>query len=451
MRGAGCWVGLTLAGVAACSDGRSAVSSSAAQPICPNCQHAGTETTDFSGSAPPCSGDPAPVPDAAWSARLQEVQDVYAGGFEATLGWRESSQSPPLQAAPSGYERATRVSGSITLGDAQFLEGRPTLAAAPDYECPDQFLIPATIELVTADGAFAGTAVGELNVGGGASRLRARLDLADAAGTLDLHLDPGLEYQAAIELTLDFYPGAKHGQLELWFGMGEQGPDVFNGYRVLEAYFPDDGCGVNGLRSSTDVPVPWLEGQTTAQVLASWQTAIGDTAIQGSRIDCASGTPEASVEVDLSFELGAPDRDAVCQRPAWAAAETEGRVRFASPGHLRTSDGLIDAALASGNLTSQGLSLQGVPWPAFPLSAPFGSIAAEQFAAQTGISGIDPGRNTQLLPLIVADFSRRDGNVAAQGSVIVIGYPCTSGPECMGHDVSVTSWPLNDSRRCSIP
>ena len=153
----------------------------------------------------------------------------------------------------------------------------------------------------------------------------------------------------------------------------------------------------------------------------------------------------------MSFEIGGPDRDAVCQRPAWAAGETEGRVRLGSLGHLRTSDGLIDTALVSGNLASQGLLLRGVPWPAFPLSAPFGSIAAEQFAAQTGILGMDPGCNTQLLSLIVADFSRRDGKVAAQVSVIVIGYPCTSGPECMGHDVSVTSWPLEDSRRCLFP
>lgn len=422
--------------------------------ICPSCRSdvAGTETSDFSGSESSCSGDPATAPgDPAWNARLEEVRGVYAGPFEASLHWayvglvESDSAGAFWEARPSGYEPITSVLGNVTLEPTQFYKGRPTNPSAEaGLDCPDWYHVPLTVEFATADGALAGTASGNFRLGLGAAVARASVDLARALGTLDLHLDPELEYRGSASLNLQFHPEGKRGQISVEVSPVETRRDIELGYWPLSSDFPDDGC-TNGFPSTANAPLPWLDGLTAAQALQSWNTEIGDSPTQGLRHDCAPGSM-AEAPVELSFDIGAPDAS-ICQLPAWPAAGIEGGFSFGGTPRLRTSDGRIDMPFIGGSATPTSLELSSDP-ALYPNFDPSLLIPAEQFATESGIRDVHPGNSPVLGYYSAAYFSRGDGTLATGGTLSVMGLNC-SGESCFISVHSDVRWPVDES--ASIP
>jgi hypothetical protein len=455
------WLGLSLVALPACGSEASSVGrpdqaapiDASSRRVCANCvppDVAATEPSETPDSGP-CALEPAPVPDdAQWNARIAEVRAAYDGPFDATLRWddigRVEPESPDAfwTARPSGYEPVTRVTGNIRLGPARFFPGRSTSSNVDGFDCPDRFEIPATIDLATSDGALAGTAHGSFSVGSGPSRLSARIDLAEALGTLDLHLDPSLEYDGLALLSFNFHPEGKRGNIAISVVRSDV---PLYGYFPLDANFPDDGCGESGFATTSDAPLSWLDGQTAAQALASWDAALQSQPFDGRRHDC---TPDAVTEtpVEVSFEFGAIE-PALCELPAWTAGGAEGGFSFRGEVRLRTSDGRIDVPLISGSATQNQLTL--ISDEALtPLSSTSELIPSARFAEQSGIQGVHPGNSAELGYFVAAHFLRTGSSVMSNGSLSVEGIDCTSQPECVTSNHADVFWPLNTLTYCPL-
>jgi hypothetical protein len=452
------WVSGMLAVVPACGDeatpsrgaGEESPRDAQSGRICPSCRSdtAGTETSDFSGSQSSCTGEAAPAPDdATWNARVAEVRDVYAGPFEASLQWAYiglvESDSPGAfwEGRPSGYDPITSLQGTVTLEPTQFYEGRPVLGSDATLECPDWYHVPLTVEFATDDGALSGTARGYVNVGLGPAIASADLDLAQALGTLDLHLDPDLAYRASAGLRLQFHPDGKRGQISVAVQTVERSADREGGYWPLNSSFPDDGCGANGFPSTADVALPWLEGQTAAQALQSWNAEINGSPTPALRQDCTPGN-RAETPVELSFDTGVPEAS-ICALPAWPAAGFDGRFSFVTAARLRTSDRRIDMPLVSGSATPTSLELFSDP-ALYPGSDPSLLIPVDQFGAESGILDVHPGTSAVLGYYSAAYFSRGDDTMYKGGSLSVMGLDCT-GEGCFVPVHSAVRWPVDES------
>jgi len=378
--------------------------------VCPECAPsdvAGSETSDFSGSMDQCTGDPAPLPEGDALSSARDIMAAYAGPFESTLRWRyPANEWDPipmlLEAPPSGYEEGTRISGNVVLGEPQFFTGRP--AFADDMvECPDWFRVPASVEITTADGALAVTMEGAITMSPRWARsLRADANLADATGTLNLQFAAGSEHAGLLELELLVYPEGKRGNMILQLASG---PSTFF---ALGATLPDDGCDWRGFPAAADEPLAALDGQSAAQFLDGWRSALKSALpMRGERADCSSSERR---ELDVDFELGAPEH--VCQGKSLFDGSAP-MITFENESRVTTSDESMGAALSIGVATPTLLSMRSIDPPA--------RIAPEQFAAETGIIGVDPSSSPWLAYFSSIDFYRNEGTTTASGYIAVEG------------------------------
>jgi hypothetical protein len=429
-----------LAALMAC-DSAAEPSSDARQAICPACVKrdvAGSETSDSALRVSSCTGDPAPVPtegDAA--ALLREARDAYAGPFETTLVWGYpglvDAGSPPAfwSEEPSGYEPVTRVSGDVALGEARFFQGRPR--SGTTEVCPDWFEVPATVALITEDGAFDVIAEGSFVLGGGrAQRLYASVDLADVEGTLDLHLDPSFQYTAELGFAMAIYREGKRGNLWLavdrLLGSPPARLDLDSSYTPLTGQFPDDACGGGGgFPSAPDAPLSAFDGRTPTQVLASWSESLeAAQPIPGVRYDCPfDGAPlytasPVGVPIEVSFAIGPPEL--VCQTSASAVLGLPVGFGFRGPVRITTSDGLIDGPFGGGSVSGDVLSLVGIDGEEMP---------TQLFESRTGILGVNPGNSPWLKAFGLASFSRVQDRVLTDGFLVVEGVDCANPLGCV--------------------
>jgi hypothetical protein len=383
-------------------------------PVCPSCTRpdvVGTETSDFGGSESACTGDRAPLPTAPDAlSEVNRLREAYAGPLAHSMRWGSGrgfdagGESSFFEAPPDGYDPETRVNIDVVLGDTEYFVGRPIRGEAP-IECPDWFEVPATVALSTEDGAIEVTAEGRFRtaVSGRFSRLTAYADLADTLGTLDLHLDPGRAYRGRLTIDLNALNEGTRGFIELSVASAAL-PRGLVDY-PLEARFPDDGCSpFVGFPIAADAPLSWAGGLSAAQVIDDWREALAPLRVPAVWGDCGL--------VDSSFVLGAPLR--VC-----AGSTVDGRqalMDFDTQSRFVTSDGRIDMAVTRGGATPMALSLS--------IPDPVERIPAADFAARTGIVGVDPGNSPWLQAGFAAQFRREGTSIVADGLLAVEGLDC---------------------------
>lgn len=219
--------------------------SSERRAICPNCLRpdvAGNETSDFSGSADPCSGEPAPMPaDAPGLDQVEPMRQAYGGSLDLSMRWEQDfdpEYAKLIQSAPTGYAPKTRVSIDVVFGETAFYAGR-TLSPATVAECPDFLWVPATLTLATADGALALVADGGFEIGERRREwLHAVANLADAVGTLEVELNPEQPLFGHVAINIDASNGEKQGTLGL--RVSSEPNEYLDTERLLDGTFPDD-------------------------------------------------------------------------------------------------------------------------------------------------------------------------------------------------------------------
>jgi hypothetical protein len=348
-------------------------------------------------------------PDAL--SEVDRLREAYGGPLVHSMRWGSGrgfdagGESSFFEAPPAGYDAETRVNIDVVLGETEYFLGRPARGVGAPIECPDWFEVPATVALSTEDGAIEVTAEGRfLTAGSGRrSELRAYADLADTIGTLDLHLDPGQAYRGGLAIYLSALNEGTRGLIELSVASAAlpTGPIDY----PLEARFPDDGCSpFVGFPVAADTPLSWAGGKSAAQVIDDWGQALAPLRMPAVWADCRL--------VDVSFALGAPLR--VC-----AGSTVDGRqglMEFDTQSRFVTSDGSIDMAVTHGGATPMTLSL-GIP-------DPVERIPAADFAARTGIVGVDPGNSPWLEAGLAAQFRREGTSVVADGFLAVQGLDC---------------------------
>jgi hypothetical protein len=391
----------------------------------------GTETSDFGGSGPTCTGDRAPLPTAPDAlGEVNRLREAYAGQLVHSLRWASGrgfdagGESSFFEAPPDGYDPETRVNIDVALGDTEYFVGRPVTGVGAPIECPDWFEVPATVALSTEDGAIEVTAEGRFLTAGSGRRgeLSAYADLVDTIGTLNLHLDPGQAYRGRLAIKLNALNEGTRGLIELSLASAAlpRGPIDY----PLEAKFPNDGCSpLVGFPIAADAPLSWAGGHSAAQVIGDWGQALAPWRVPAVRSDCSL--------VDLSFVLGAPLR--VC-----AGSTVDGRqalMEFDTQSRFVTSDGSIDMAVTHGGATPMALFL-GIP-------DPVERIPAADFAARTGIVGVDPGNSPWLQAGFAAQFRREGTSILADGLLRVEGLDCDV-EDCSAFVYRETlDWPLD--------
>lgn len=402
-------------------------------PVCPSCMRPdvlGTEPSGVGSSQSACTGDRAPLPTEPDALReVDRLREAYAGSLVHSMRWGTGrgfdagGESSFFEGPPAGYEPETRVNIDVVLGDTEYFVGRPSRVEAPS-ECPDWFEVPATVSLSTEDGAIEVTAEGRFRtaVSGRRGGLTAYADLADTIGTLDLHLDPGRAYRGRLAIDLTAFNEGTRGFIELSVASAAlpEGPIDY----PLEARFPDDGCDpFSGFPVAVDAPLSWASGQSSAQVIGDWTQALASLRVPAVWADCRL--------VDVSFALGAPLR--VC-----AGSTVDGRralMVFDTQSRFVTSNGSIDMAVTRGSATPMALSLS--------IPDPVERIPAADFAARTGIVGVDPGNSPWLEAGFEAQFRREGTSIAADGLLRVQGLDCDDD-DCRALLYRETlDWPLD--------
>jgi hypothetical protein len=411
---------LTLGTGAACG-GSSGAPEGGRRSICPSCAKpdatAGTETSDFSGSTSGCESVRAPLPPGAPGIEeVERMRAAYAGIMDVTLRWEngrvdvskefDPATSAYLEAAPTGYSPETRVAIDVALGDTEFFDGRPTYDLA--LECPDWLRVPATITLSTEDGALATVANGSFDtIHGVVGSLSAQADLRDVVGTLDLMLDPEQSHRGVLSLEITASNEGKRGSLRLEVSSEA----VFSPENPLRAAFPDDGCNwTSGFPISPDAPLGWANGQSADQVLADWSAALSALQVPAAWSGC--------VPVDVRFELGGW-RD-FCAHSS--LVDQQGRLDFTSSSRLITVDGRMDTELPKGSASLTGLSLH--------TSELIPRVLPVDFAAQSGIVGVDAGDSPWLESHVGAVFERQADGIRSSGHLRVEGTSCEPHPDC---------------------
>jgi hypothetical protein len=422
-------------------------SSDSEREWCPHCV-AGGQTGDFGGSASSCMTTQKPL--TAEIAKRFGIDDWRArveNPFRAPLRWvvdqNEAANlgrtpSPYLE-LPSGYDEQTMIEGKVTLDDPPMY-----FAAEGDGSgCEDTVAMPAQVELATADGALARIVTrGSFVIGSSALSpapwLIARAALADAHGSLDLHLDPDATFGSApadaplealgdpptLDVFMNFFPDGVKSFMRPNIGL----------QIIVEGQWPDDDCGELAIAVDGGDKQPWFNGATFAEIYQDWKKAIDD--LPPTRGRWLDGS-----DVDVHVELGvAPKR---------ACLDTHVGFTFQSESRLVTSDGRVMAKLTQGSMFGDTLSLSSRDTNT---SSP-PQIDPGEFAKQTGIRGVDAAGSPYLSPYFEANYTRDAGAIRAEGSLEVDGEPmcqkadgrCTVDPQVAGAGVECLQWPPQDA------
>jgi hypothetical protein len=287
-----------------------------------------------------------PVSDAQAEAAGIDVagyRQLLPRSVVASLRWTDltTSSALPRTQPVSGYEALTDVAVSVTTGDwtLTFFD-YPNDATSLDcsyVHFEDAYALGAEVSLATRDGALQAVLPGSVVAAAGAlsvaadanttraplAQLNARVDLADATGTLRIE-PPAMLPHASLDLGLSYWGDTLRGGFALSFRGGANTPDDSPPAvdQALVARFPADGCG-DVPPVPLDRPDQRLGGRTPAAVLDDLRSA------------ASAGAPvhwtETGNEATARLEIGTPEQ---------ACFDNVDRL-INIPFRLSTSDGVL--------------------------------------------------------------------------------------------------------------
>jgi hypothetical protein len=414
------WVGGLIALGSACGDtaqsGGVRDSNDPDGLICFKCARAGGETSDFGGSdvnvagggvgvvvvrpsACQVSEQASEIDEAAARALgFGEAIDELTTSFDLPLDWTalELADGQPA----SGYAPSARLIGRMHAGRLQHLQ--PTLAG-----CEQRLRVSVETTLETSDGALSITGKlgstltrieasdGSLSIIGAhdgnwfeertiVRHVQGTLDLADARGTLQIFppsSPPSLLGRLGVHLFV--WPGSVRASLSL--GTFEPMPHASDGelgqfrpfgiyYEPLAGRAPLDVCDMSAQPLTPEAPTLFPSGASTADLVAELRE----------RIEQNLPLPATWLSGELTsvtLQLGQPFD--ICD----SRADSAPGVFYKLPLSVQSGDGRVDlhGDARSWFELGVGYSKGGAS------IAPSEGVAAQRFAAETGIMGIDFG------------------------------------------------------------
>jgi hypothetical protein len=364
-------------------------------PICASCDVAGGQTSDF-GSIDGCS---------LGSGTLLGFDDAQAldypdlalltRDFDLPLAWHvlDTTGQPA-----TGYTASTTIHAQTSIASIEHV-------FPPSETCPlpgsnDFLRVTLDISLETGDRAL--SVSGQLK-----SYLRhdvtlpyasGVLDLRDAVGTLLLHPDDwSRPLKGGASVILRFWPEGVRGQLSVELFEGDVDGDQANityRYNPLDSQFPPDACSFSLWPYASDEAGATPDGRSGNEMLADLRTLLGPEPIPGSwgsAVTSEIGQPTLYCVADRSIDYHAP----------LAITTSDGTVRVKQTAH---GSSVYDA---SGNLYSAFLEVNADD-----------TVMAADFAAKTGISGIDFGSARAANWYTDLYFAEPDGG-PAYGELVV--------------------------------
>jgi hypothetical protein len=266
---------------------------------------AGGETGDFGGGN--CRGREQPV-DAQVERdfALSRLRSVLASRHRLDARWVDLAHGEPVPGTA-----VTSIDLAVELGAVRFLVSEHEL-------CSDRIEADVTVDLRIGDGTLAATGHGSLfqTRAAPAVHLYARAELATAAGTPDLEIDPDRPHRGQIEVVLDIFDDAVRGTVTpsvSYFASEEQARDPATWPAELRApsvlHFPVDDCQMSELPLSADEPSALLGGRSPRDLLAEARSRLAGLGPQPAR-----WMDETLTEVEIDFSALEPA--ALCADPA---------------------------------------------------------------------------------------------------------------------------------------
>lgn len=349
----------------------SLASSDADRAVCPRCTAVGGETSDFGDERPPTpcelSAEPESI-DAATARALgfAGVLDALEASFELPFEWTAGTTEP--EAPASGYAASTRLVGSTRVGAV--VHQVPSLAG-----CVDWLDVSLDTSLATADGALsiAGALPARVERDTLVASVAGRLDLSQARGSLVIEPPPAPEPLVGfVRAQLYVWPDA----VRLTLGVGtdiasEVGSDTPSyHYEPLFGMGPIDECAIEARPYAFDAPTPSTGEATFAARFAELASYIDARQPFAARW-------ESGAETTLSVVLAEP----------LSVCDDGSRVTAALGYRLESADGRVDIDTDGSLSVAFDAVAPGHGWVS--ASSAELPIAADDFAASTGISGID--------------------------------------------------------------
>ena len=384
--------------VLACSS-----SKSASGGLCPTCKpQLGGESSDFGGGQENCLEQAQPLSDAV-RAELQ-VADVVASAtspFTTSLRW----------AVPDTVRGDTTLTATTTLDAATYR----VIGVEASEGCRDRVLIPATVNVATADGGLKAILHGavELRRGDLIWHLRAHADLASTNGNLPLELDETRAHRGQLSLALSGFPDTRRGSFNAdlsyfpagvsevgTMGDSTQTPGLEQ-VRLELGRFPADDCSIIDFPLDLEIAHPWLGGMSAHTIHSRLRAAL--PAITNARwLD--GSTTELSLALD----------DLVDQRVCLGAAFGDPILRFASVTRLRSADARVDSTLPSHESRLLGTSGEPQTWTA---SNTIDSLPGATPAAGVNLNAGSVAGHDSLRVLFELQYQWHDNTLAGGGIV----------------------------------
>lgn len=367
-RGVFLWAALgALLLASGCSSSESGPAEGNGSLVCPQCQVAGGETSDFGATAAPtpCEQSEVPIPIDEASARalgFGDTLDLFTRSFRTPFAW-SPDESLPTDAQPTGYASPTTIRVQTSMGD--ILHRVPQLAG-----CDDHLQVTLHVSLSTADGAIAvaGDVTSDAQRGLKNSTF-GRLDLNGAHGSLQLFPPAWPNLVGYLTVLLNFFPDAVRGMVgvELVEAGTVVGDDRAN-YRPIAGRFPIDDCGIQQQPLSATDPSATPAG-----------TALNfDDQINAQLQNPSNGAWSSGGETSVSATLGVPS--SLCQ-----GFESMGLSYSSIPLQVVSADGRVNFdGVVHGAATFDATGAPSSVW-----FESYGFASADSFAQAIGISGVD--------------------------------------------------------------
>jgi hypothetical protein len=408
--------------------------------LCPHCEpRVGGETSDFGGGRANCKESVGQWDEAiAAEFGLDAVLDEASIPFEVPLRWEGGE-----------HEGKSQLSGQVTLGiPIYYVSG----VGDDEPSCFDKVLVPATVELATADGGIEATLEGQIELQRGAFswELRAAADLAVVAGNRDLETDKTRPQEGELRIVMRGFEGERRGYLQPVVAyLDEEGGSAvaLGGWDAFaispwHGLFPTDECGSRGFPLAVDEPRDFLgdrsPGETMEAALASLQPEAWPACYRdGACTELSVSTAETS-----QTEASPPE---VCVSGA-------AQVSWANVGGLllATSDKRVNLALnefsftatvGSGEPLSLSFERDFEPQSPTELEGSMGFAGIGEFEAkfesEMGFGGIGHIQDPLLRGYVQGDIVWEEGTPRSSGSISVIEASSYAQVERL-------SWPLAD-------
>ena len=394
-------------GLLACSSAQSSGSGG----LCPTCAPlVGGESSDFGGGQANCQEQERALSQAEQDEfRVAELVAAAAEPLTTSLRWNVHD---PLRAD-------TTLTAITTLGSPTF---RAIGVEASDA-CQDRVLIPATVDVSTADDGFATSLRGavELRRGDLIWHLRAAVNLASGEGNLALQVDSTRRHAGELALDVRGFPEGRRGSFgaelrylalgSTWNGpIGEAGTPGVEQVELDLARFPADQCTADSVPIDPDTVNAWFGGASARTLHAQLRAGLPASST-------ARWLDGSSTQIHVALD------QLTDQRVCLAAAFGDPILVFASATRLQSADGRIDSLLPSNQSRLSGTS--GLPrtWGASLTAGPLPSaesaegiqLSAESLAGHDSLRAFfDLGYEWQNDALTGGGFISVDDSGAAE-------------------------------------